>query len=143
MIRMVRKSLKGLAIVAFVSLATVSVGAQGQDLPPLSAARSQALQSQLRAIEQDRAGFFDHLVMQWAPYVDNNTYDLRAELGPIADKVPAWQLYGASLVGDFRTMLRILKGVEGAGPYINAFEEPQPKMAPASFSGPSRRPGQH
>lgn len=137
MIRMTRKSLKGLAIVAFVALATVSVGAQEQNLPALSAERSQALLSQLEAIDQDRAGFIDQLFAQWAPYVDINKYDLQAELGPIAMKVPAWQLYGASLVGDFRTMMRVLRGELGAGPYINAFEEPQPKMAPASFLDPS------
>lgn len=135
MIGTLRKSLKVLAIVAFVGLATVSVGAQAQDLPPLSAARSQALQNQLKAIDQDRAGFLEQLLAQWAPYVDGNTHDLQANLEQIANKVPAWQLYGASLAGDFPTMLRILTGAEGAGRYVSAYEEPQPKMALASSSG--------
>ena len=49
-------------------------------------------------------------------------------------KAPAWQLYGASLVGDFPTMLRVLTGEEGAGPYISAFAEPQTKTAVDPFS---------
>ena len=137
MLSKARKSLKGLVLVAFVGLATVSVGAQQQNAAPLSPARSQALQSQLKAIDQDRAGFLDELLNGWAPYVDPRVYDLRAELGPIATKIPAWQLYGASLVGDFHTMLRILRGEEGAGPYINAFAEPQPKTALDPFLSPA------
>ena len=38
------------------------------------------------------------------------------------------QLYGASLVGDFRAMVHTLTGKVGAGRYVNALTEPQPKV---------------
>jgi hypothetical protein len=124
---------KGLALVVFVALATVSVGAQVLS-EPMSPERSRAVQAQLEKIDGDRAGFVNQLFSAWTPYLDSNKYDLWSELGPTAMKVPAWQLYGASLVGDFKTMTRVLKGLEGAGHYINALAEPQAKTAPDLFA---------
>jgi hypothetical protein len=130
------KSLKGVVLVVLVALMTVSVGAQRADAP-MSAARSYALQRQLQTIDQHRAEFVQQLLADWTPYVDVNAYNLQEELAPIAMKVPAWQLYGASLVGDFRTMVRVLKGQVGAGRFINAFAEPQPKsFMDGSVPGP-------
>jgi hypothetical protein len=117
-----------LVVVALIGIAAVSVGAQTA-AAPMSAERSRELQNQLRAIDRDRAGFVDDLLRDWANYIDPDMYDLQRELRPIAMKAPVWQLYGASLVGDFPTMLRILTGIEGAGKYINALVEAQPKTA--------------
>jgi hypothetical protein len=127
MMSRVMKTWIGLVLVALVGLATVSIGAQG--VAPMSAERSYSVQAQLRAIDQKRAAFVDELLRQWANYVDPYMYDLQTELRPIAMQVPAWQLYGASLVGDFPTMMRVLRGVEGAGPYINAIATPQARTA--------------
>ncbi|MGE5357826.1 MAG: hypothetical protein ACM3NQ_02330, partial [Bacteroidales bacterium] len=120
----------GFVLVALIALAAVGVGAQ-QRAAATAGTVSDAVNNQLKAIDQDRAAFVDQLLLQWAASVDPNIYDLQTELRPIAMKAPAWQLYGASLVGDFRTMVRVLGGVEGAGQYINAFSEPQPKTAGA------------
>lgn len=128
MIRKVTTSWMGLILVVLMGLATVSLSAR-QGATPMSADRSWAVQNQLKVIDENRAAFVDHFLSEWGNYLDMNVYDLKAELGSIAMKVPAWQLYGASLVGDFRTMIRVLTGVEGAGPYINALAEPQAKGA--------------
>jgi hypothetical protein len=118
----------GVVFVALVGVATVSIGAQ-TGVAPMSAERSYALQSELQAIDQNRVGFVDDMLRDWANYVDPAMYNFERELKPIAMKAPVWQLYGASLVGDFPTMLRVLTGVEGAGTYINALTAPQTKTA--------------
>ncbi len=125
-----RTSLKWIALVAFVAIATVSIGAQqvARRAEPAAAAKSYALQTRLAAIEQDKATAVNQLLAEWQGYVDSNVYDLQAEFGEAALNVPAWQIYGASLVGDLRTALRVLGGIEGAGKYINTLNEPQQKV---------------
>ncbi len=110
------------ALIAFLALPTVALGAQ-PGTQSLAAARSREIQSQLQRIDADRAGFVDDFLAQWAPLVDDSMYDVRRELGPMAMVAPAWQLYGASLAGDFQTMMRVLRGAEGPGKYVNAFME--------------------
>jgi hypothetical protein len=129
-----RRVAKVLALVALVGLAVVSLGAQG-GVAPMSAARSLEVQGKLAAIEADRAAFVSNLLGQWDSALGAD-YNLTRELGPMAMKLPAWQLYGASLVGDLPTMLRILNGTEGAGKYITSLAAPQPKLAMDSLDAP-------
>lgn len=116
-------------VIVCVCCAMVTLSAQKGDVV-LSADHSRAILRQLDAIDADRAGFVNQLMSQWSGYIDYSDYDLYGEIAPLAMKVPAWQLYGASLVGDFHTMLRILTGIEGAGRYINALSVPEPKARP-------------
>ena len=124
-----RSPWKVLLVVALVALAGPRLGAQERAVPDADLQRSWAIQAALAEIDGNRAAFVHELLMAWTSYVDNQKYDLFAELGPIAMRAPAWQLYGASLVGDFPTMVRVLKGEEGAGPYINALAAPEGKTA--------------
>ena len=126
--RTARLWLTGFGVVALIVLAASGATAQ-QGTPPLTLDRSAAIQAQLAKIDQDRAAFVDEFVTGWTPYVDARVYDVWGELRPVALKVPTWQLYGASLVGDFETMKRILTGREGAGKYINVLSAPQQKVA--------------
>jgi hypothetical protein len=82
-------------------------------------ARSYQIQADLNSIEKNRALAAQELLSQWQNVLDPSTYDLFDELGSIVDKVPAWQLYGASKTSDFSTMLGILRGRIPAGLYIN------------------------
>lgn len=118
-----------MGIVAFACLSTAYVVAQ-QDNTAMTADRSRAVLRQLEVIDADRAGFVNQLLGSWAPYVDYQDYDLYGEIADAAMRVPAWQLYGASLTGDFHTMLRVLTGEEGAGHYIGALAEPEGKSSP-------------
>jgi hypothetical protein len=129
-----RKALLVLAMLAFAT----TIAAQQPIVPPMSAQRSLALQADLQVIDANRAAWVDQFLASWVPYVDNTAYDIFSELGPIAMRVPAWQLYGASLVGDFNTMVEVLTGDRGAGAYINSIAAPEQKigMSPA-WSGPS------
>jgi hypothetical protein len=120
-------------LVGLVGLTNAPIRAQ-QGVAAASAEHSYAVQSQLQAIDQDRAAFVDRLLFDWAHVLDPNVYDVETELRPLMMKAPAWQLYGASLVGDFQTMVGVLTGIEGAAPYINAFEKPQMKTASASVA---------
>ncbi|MCL4849599.1 MAG: hypothetical protein KJ066_23850 [Acidobacteria bacterium] len=124
-------SFTALALAALVSLgvvATASAQDQGE-VYTMTAERSRQVQTTLSAIEADKAGFVHQLLMSWTPYVDNAQYDLFGELQAIALRAPAWQLYGASLVGDFKTMVRILRGEEGAGRYVNGLSQPEARVA--------------
>jgi len=85
--------------------------------------RSAIIQAAIAHIEANRAEFVRSLLMEWTSHVDAGLYDLFETLGPIAMRAPAWQLYGASLVGDFPTMVRVLRGEEGAGAHVNALAE--------------------
>jgi hypothetical protein len=89
--------------------------------------RSWAIQRQLAAIESDKDGFIDALIASWVPYLDNKAYDPWDELRPIMREATAWRLYGASLVGDFKTMIDVVRGKQSAGKFINAWSEPAPK----------------
>lgn len=126
----------------FVGLAMAGlVGAVGSGLVAqepasvMTAERSYAIQRQLQAAEANRAAFVNQLFLKWNPYVDNAQYDLWEELEPIAMRAPAWQLYAASLVGDFETMTRLLMGLDSPSRYINAISEPQPLAAAGTFGG--------
>jgi hypothetical protein len=113
-------------LTVLLAFSPVGLGAQ----PPaqsVAAARSLEVQAQLLRIDADRAGFVHQLLAQWAGRVDGSMYDVWQELTPMAMKVPAWQLYGASLADDFQAMMRVLRGAEGAGRYINAFTEARPE----------------
>jgi len=68
--------------------------------------KSQQIQADLQAIESDRASAVNNLVASWERVADPNVYDLRNELGPVLERTPAWQLYGASQVSDFRRLTR-------------------------------------
>jgi len=97
---------------------------------PMNAERSRDIQSQLAAIDGDREAFVNDMLSQWSRVLDPEMYDLEEDLKPIAMAAPAWQVYGASLVGDFKTMVQVLRGVRGAGPYINALLRPEAKRSP-------------
>jgi len=111
-------ALVGLVLLALPALAR----AQARDAADAArqAERSRAIQAALAHVDAHRAEFVRELLMEWSAYVDPAIYDLFGTLEPIALRAPAWQLYGASLVGDFATMVRILRGEEGAGPYVDA-----------------------
>jgi hypothetical protein len=94
--------------------------------------RSWAIQAQLAGIEADKEAFVDELLASWAPYLERNAYDPEAELKAIAMAAYPWRLLGASLVGDFPTMVGVLKGRMGAGQYINALDKPAPRVRPDS-----------
>ncbi len=134
-----RTSLKWIALVAIVALATVSLSAQkgASRIDAREAAKSYRIQAALAAIDADRAAAVNKFVAEWTGYVDQNVYDLQAEIGEAALNAPAWQIYGASLVGDLDLALRILGGSEPAGKYINALDAPQQK----TWQSGERRPG--
>lgn len=124
-----RSSSRWLVVAVLAVLAAPTIVGQDRSVPDPDLERSWAIQARLAQIEANRANFVHELLMAWTPYVDNQAYDLFEELGPIAMRAPVWQLYGASLVGDFPTMMRVLKGEGGASPYINALVQPEAKAA--------------
>jgi hypothetical protein len=105
-----------------------------------AAARSRAVQTELQRIDADRAAWVDAFLTQWEWVLDPAVYNVRSELGAIAMKAPAWQLYAASLVGDFTTMMQVLRGTRSAGAIVNSLAAPQPKMQPAAVQGRTVRP---
>ncbi|MDR7420724.1 MAG: hypothetical protein QN178_17650, partial [Armatimonadota bacterium] len=127
-------SFVGLAIVGLMGLAGGGLVAQ-EPAGTMTAARSRDIQRQLQAIDANRAAFVNQLFLKWNPYVDHAQYDLWDELGPIAMQAPAWQLYAASLVGDFETMTRLLMGLDSPGRYINSLTEPELLTAAGTFGG--------
>ncbi|MFB3854678.1 MAG: hypothetical protein ACE148_12735 [Vicinamibacterales bacterium] len=129
MSRALRRTTAGAA--AILVVAGVVVGAQSRDAQRSTAAlqRSRAMQVELKKIEANRQTFVNELFSQWAAVLDPDVYNIWEELGPAAAEAPAWQLYGASLVGDFTAMADILRGVRAAGPYINTLTTPQAKQA--------------
>lgn len=98
-------------------------------------ARSRAIQAELQRIDTDRGAWVDALLTEWEWVLDPAVYDVRSELTAIAMKAPAWQLYAASLVGDFTTMVQVLRGVRSAGAIVNSLAAPQPKMRADAFQG--------
>jgi hypothetical protein len=100
--------------------------------------RSWAIQAELAGIEKNPEAFVDKLIQGWAPYLDSEMYDPWNEIKPIAMAATPWRLYGASLVGDFKTMLLVLRGKVGAGRYINALTQPEPRTwtGAARFAAP-------
>jgi hypothetical protein len=100
--------------------------------------RSWAIQAELARIEKNPEAFVDQLIQSWAPYLDSEVYDPWNEIKPIAMAATPWRLYGASLVGDFKTMVSVLRGKVGAGRYINALTRPEPRTwtGAARFAAP-------
>lgn len=117
-----------LVLAAMLALTGAVASAQSQDPQSMTAQRSWAIQDQLRRIDADREAFVNEFLSQWQTYLDPLTYDVWTEVKPLAMKAPAWQLYGASLVGDFKTMVQVLTGMRGAGQYINSLSAPQQKV---------------
>jgi hypothetical protein len=115
------RGLKRLVVVTFLVLGTVMANAQQPGGAPaaMTAERSWAVQNVLQSIDGDREAWVGNLVGKWASVLDPAVYDLAHEVAPRARVAPAWQLYGASQAGDFRTMLQVLRGTRNAGPYIN------------------------
>src|SRR5262245_34000783 len=116
--------LKRLVIIGFVALGTAVMNAQQPAAPTPRAERSWAVQNMLQSIEADREAWVSNLVSKWASVLDPTVYDLASELAPRARVAPAWQLYGASLAGDFRTMMQVLRGTRAAGDLINGLSTP-------------------
>jgi hypothetical protein len=92
--------------------------------------RSREIQAALARIEAGKEAFVDELIASWVPALDPGIYDPWNEIKPLAMKATPWHLYGASLVGDFGTMVRLLGGKAGAGRYMSALSRPQPRLAP-------------
>jgi len=137
----------GIAAVGPVMLAEAmragDPAAQRQILPDegsMTVDRSRAIQAELQRIDADRSGWVRDFLDAWDRALDPRVYDVRGELTRIAMSAPAWQLYGASLVGDFDTMVRVLRGKTGAGAYVNAIASPQRKLAPPLTLSGSARP---
>jgi hypothetical protein len=105
-----------------------------------AAVRSRAIQAELQRIDADRGAWVDALMTEWERVLDPAVYNVRSELAAIAMKAPAWQLYAASLVGDFTTMVQVLRGMRSAGAVVNSVAGPQPKMQPAPFQAVGARP---
>ncbi len=116
-------------VLLMVAVAVVVTGAQSNTQTRMSPEQSNAVQAQLALIDSNRGAFVDDMFAKWQPYLDQNVYDISAELRDIAMQAPAWQVYGASLVGDYATMSAILRGRVSAGAYINALSQPQQKVA--------------
>jgi hypothetical protein len=129
-------SLKSRLAVLAVGLSVVGAsGAQASDLAAAKSGIDQAMidkstliQTELARIDGDKEAFVDALLSGWVPYVDASVFDVVSEYKPIAMKAPAWRLYGASLVGNFGTMVRVLRGQEPAGPHINRLDKAEPKV---------------
>jgi hypothetical protein len=109
---------KRVAVVAFLAVGGGIVYAQDPGVPVMTAERSWQIQSVLQSIDADRESWVTLLVSKWASALNPAVYDVGSELGPLARKAPAWQVYGASLAGDFKTAIQILRGTRNAGPYI-------------------------
>lgn len=86
-------------------------------------AQSRQIVADLQAIESDRATAESTLISRWEAVMDPNAYDVRREIGSIASRAPAWQLYAASKAQDFSTMVRVLRGQEYASAYIDGPKE--------------------
>lgn len=98
----------------------------------MAAERSRAIQSALQRIDADRAGWVSNFVAEWGRVLDPRVYDVYRDLTPIAMKAPAWQLYAASLVGDYHSMLDVLRGYRSAGRVVNRLAAPERRARPAS-----------
>jgi hypothetical protein len=120
----------------FITLGVIVSGtvgtaaAQSKFMDQAEIEKSWAVQRTLALIEQNKEPFVDNLLASWAPLVDTARYDLGGEIKAAAMQAVPWQLYGASLVGDFNTMIRLLRGDIGAAAFVNAYSEPQPKRRP-------------
>ncbi len=121
-----------------VAVALVAVGAGGakgadgdasasKAIDQAAIERSWAIQAELARIEGNKEAFVDELLGSWAAQLDRDRYDVQRELKPIAMEAYPWRLYGASLVGDFKTMVGVLRGKIGAAQYVNTLTQPQPR----------------
>ena len=109
---------KRVVVVAFLVVGGGIAYAQGPGGPVMTAERSWQIQSVLQSIDADRESWVNLLVSKWASALNPNIYDVASEIGPLARKAPAWQVYGASLASDFKTATQILRGTRSAGRYI-------------------------
>lgn len=117
-------------LVALVVVVAVGVGVDAQQRGTMmTKERSWEVQGIVGNVEASKAAAVEQFLNDWQANLDQNIYDVRQELGAAAAAAPAWQLYGAALTGDFHTAVRILRGQEGAGKYINALSAPQVKVA--------------
>lgn len=118
-----------LLVMVTLAASVPGIAVAQNDGAAMTAYRSLSIQRQLRAIEADRTAFASRLLSEWSVYLDNSKYDLQEELREIIMRAPVWQLYGASLAGDFKTMVQVLRGVRPAGPYINNLTAPERKSS--------------
>ncbi len=134
------KSITAIGLGLAVALIPFTAGAQQNAPAPGSfdkmdqaaIQRSWEIQNEVARIAGSKDAFIDQLIKDWAAVLDPNKYEnLNAELGPMMQAATPWQLYAASLVGDFKGMIQVLLGKASPGTYINALSRPQPKVAPA------------
>jgi hypothetical protein len=124
-------------VFAIVLSMSMTIFASAQGAPQMSAERSRAVAAQIPQIEANKAAFVNQLLTQWALVLDPLVYDPVSELSEAAMKAPAYQLYGASLVGDYSTFLSVLSGRVGASTFVQTLAASQIKQAPAaSFDTP-------
>lgn len=127
------RKLKILGAIAVVAVVTTPAGLAGQQPgnfaeSAITAERSWAIQKRLADIEQNKEAAVKQLLESWAPFVDQSFYDPYSELHDIAMAAPAWQVFGASLAGDYKTMIDVLRGRSGAGKLVNTLSQPQAKQ---------------
>jgi hypothetical protein len=95
--------------------------------------RSLAIQAQIAQIGQNKQAFINTLVASWQPNVNAALFgNVSNELQPLMETATPWKLYAASLVGDYNTMMQVLRGEIKAGSVINALSTPQPHTAATS-----------
>ena len=88
--------------------------------------RSLAIQAELAQISQNKQAFINSLIASWQPNVNAALFNPSSELMPLMEAATPWKLYAASLVGDYNTMIQVLRGSVKAGAVINALSSPQP-----------------
>jgi hypothetical protein len=118
----------GLGLLALV--AAMPATAQQTDLPPkmdqAAIQRSLAIQAEIAQITQNKQSFINNLIASWQPNVNAALFgNISTELTPLMQAATPWRLYAASLVGDYNTMLQVVRGEISAGTVINALSAPQ------------------
>ena len=129
-----RRVLSTVAMVALVSSSFIAI-TRAQGPAAMTAERSRQVLSIVKAVEDNKSAAVNQLLSEWQSQLNPDVYDIHNELYARAMAAPAWQLYGAALTGDLKTMGRILRGSASAGHYINSLSTPQLKTA-AGFDGP-------
>lgn len=121
-----------IAAIAAIAVASIGTNLSAQRQGPMSVQRSYEVQSIVANVEANRSAAVSRLLEDWQSNLDPNLYNVYEELGEIAAKASPWQLYAASLTGDFQKASSILRGRASAGAMINALSAPQPKT-PVGF----------
>ena len=103
----------------------------GDKMDQAAIERSWTMQAELAKIDANREGFIDQLVAEWAAVADPTLYsNLGEELRPLMRAATSWQLYAASLVGDYRSVQQVVTGKASPASYVNALGGvAQPKAA--------------